>query len=79
MLVSMLTTKDNPYNPFDQYDDWNGFDQQKGYLSNGLLARFLKTSRELSPEDQNNLVSDAIDRVIRLDATGMYKKVMKEI
>ena len=27
----MLTTSDNPYNPFTQFDEWQMFDSLQGY------------------------------------------------
>lgn len=27
----MLTTEDNPFDPFTQYDEWYAFDYEKGY------------------------------------------------
>ena len=27
----MLTTIDNPFDPFEQFDEWLMFDKQKGY------------------------------------------------
>ena len=33
-----LTTKNNPYNPFTQWNDWYFFDLSKGY--NTLFAYF---------------------------------------
>ena len=36
----LLTTKDNPYNPFSQYDDWKYFDEtQKHYNTEAYIAR----------------------------------------
>jgi hypothetical protein len=32
-----LTTVDNPYNPFLQWDDWYAFDMMKGYDTCGLI------------------------------------------
>ncbi len=44
----MLTTEDNPYNPFTNFDEWYAFDTQKGYNTCGYLARVSFTSSELS-------------------------------
>lgn len=36
----LLTTKDNPYNPFTQYDDWKYFDEKmKHYNTEAYVAR----------------------------------------
>ena len=36
----LLTTKDNPYNPFTQYDDWKYFDEKtKHYNTEAYIAR----------------------------------------
>ena len=44
----MLTTKDNPYDPFTQWDDWYAFDEEQGYCTSGYLARIVKTSNEMA-------------------------------
>ena len=41
--ITALTTFDNPFNPFDQFDDWYLFDVEKGYCSCGYLDRIAKT------------------------------------
>ena len=33
----MLTTFDNPYNPFDEFTSWFMFDEEKGYHSCAYL------------------------------------------
>ena len=36
----LLTTKDNPFNPFTQYDDWKYFDEiSKHYNTEAYVAR----------------------------------------
>lgn len=36
----LLTTKDNPYNPFTQYDDWKYFDEKtRHYNTEAYIAR----------------------------------------
>ena len=44
----MLTTFDNPYNPFDEFTSWFMFDEEKGYHSCAYLGRIAKTSEQLS-------------------------------
>lgn len=77
MAQVMLTTVDNPYDPFTQFDDWYNFDESKGYCSCGYLARIAKTSDELSDADQELAIEQAIDEIVELNVIGLYKKVSK--
>lgn len=78
MSASMLTTVDNPYNPFIQFDDWKAFDESKGYYTCEYLARIAKTSDELSDADNTDAVEEAINEIIFFDLLGIYQKVTKE-
>jgi len=71
----MLTTKDNPFDPFTQFDEWNAFDEQKGYFTCSYLAKFAYTSTELSDKDQELAVEFAMDEIIKHNPLGIYKKV----
>lgn len=71
----MLTTLDNPYNPFTHYDEWYALDEARGYHSTGLLARYVRSSDELSPLDQEQAIETALDELIKDNPYGMYKKV----
>lgn len=79
MLQSMLTTIDNPYDPFDDYDSWFAFDDRQGYHTPGFLARIAVTSDELSEADQNLAIEEAIDEIVQENVLGLYKKVSREI
>lgn len=70
-----LTTIDNPYNPFTQYEEWFAYDVAHGYNTCGYLARITKSSDELSEADESIAIEEAIDEIIRLDLTGNYIKV----
>ncbi len=72
-----LTTFDNPYDPFDQFDSWFLFDTEKGYNSCAYLARIAQTSPQLSDEENNEVIEDAIDEIIKYDFLNIYKKVVK--
>ena len=74
----MLTTIDNPYNPFTQWDEWYAFDESHGYCTSGYLARIANTSRELSDEDNDVFINDAIDEIIKMNVSGLYIKVTPE-
>lgn len=78
MTQSMLTTIDNPFNPFTQFDEWFAFDEAKGYHSCSYLARIVKTSDELSEADESLAIETAIDEIVKLNILGIYKKVTKE-
>ena len=75
MTEHMLTTVDNPFNPFTQWDEWYQFDVFKGYNTTNYLARICKTSDELSDADQSVAIEDAIDEIINENILGIYLKV----
>lgn len=74
----MLTTKDNPFDPFDQFDSWFMFDVDKGYNSCGYLDRIAQTSDQLSEAENNAEIERAIDEIIRYDPMNVYMKVSRD-
>jgi hypothetical protein len=73
----MLTTYDNPYDPFTEWDEWYMWDMRAGYHTPGLLARVSYLSDEISEADQYLAVQDAIDEVVRENISGMHRKVKR--
>lgn len=59
---SYLTTKDNPFSYFDQYDEWLAYDQDKGYFTNALVARMMD-ERPTSKFYSNERVVDILEQV----------------
>lgn len=78
MAKCALTTFDNPYDPFDQFDSWFMFDTDKGYNSCGYLDRIARTSDQLSEEENDQEIERAIDEIIKYDFRNIYKKVKRE-
>lgn len=76
MMAARLTTVDNPYDPFTQFDEWYAYDESHGYCSCEYLDRILKTSHLFGQEDQEMLNEMAIDEIIKVNPIGIYKKVI---
>ncbi len=74
----MLTTFDNPYDPFTQFDEWYNYDQSMGYCTCGLIDRVSWYSDELSELDQKIEVVRAINSILSDVGTEIYKKVTKQ-
>lgn len=73
-----LTTIDNPFDPFTQFDAWYAYDNTKGYHTCEYLARVAKVAPELSEVVEEELTESAIDEIIQLNPLGLYKKVVHE-
>ena len=75
MTVHMLTTIDNPYNPFTEFDAWYMYDLSHGYDSLGLLARVANTSDDLSDADQVDAIELAIQEIVEENVSGLHRSV----
>lgn len=73
----MLTTFDNPYDPFEQFTSWHLFDIEKGYNTCSYLARIAHLSNSLSQKEEDEEVERAIDEIIKYDFMNIYKKVTR--
>lgn len=74
----MLTTIDNPFNPFTEFEDWYAFDEDKGYHTLSYIARIGSFSNDFTEEEESQALEDAIDEIVRLNTLGIYKKVTKD-
>ena len=75
MKKVMLTTIDNPFNPFEDFNSWFLFDVEKGYNSCSYLARIAKLSDQMSDKENNEEIERAIDEIIQYDFVELYRKV----
>ena len=73
----MLTTFDNPYDPFEQFTDWFLFDVEKGYNTCSYIARIAQFSDDLSQKEIDEETERAIDEIIKYDFMNIYKKVKR--
>lgn len=75
---AMLTTVDNPYNPFTQYDEWYNYDRYLKHFTPEYLARVAIVSDGLSPAEQQAVIDDAIAEIVALNFNGLYARVTRE-
>ena len=68
----MLTTIDNPFDPFEQFTSWFLFDVEKGYNTCSYLARIVKLSDDMSQKEQEDEIERAIDEIISINPSGIY-------
>ena len=73
----MLTTFDNPYDPFDDFVSWWMFDIEKGYNTCSLLARIARYSEDFSTIEDKIETERAIEAIIDNDFLNIYKKVVR--
>lgn len=68
MARTMLTTTDNPYNPFTQYNEWASYDEAVcGYYTSSYLGRIVFLSPELSSREMDAAIEDAVDEICAMD------------
>lgn len=73
----MLTTFDNPFDPFEQFTDWHMFDVEKGYNTCSYLARIAKLTDDMTDQEVSNEIERAINEIIKYDFMNIYRKVSK--
>ena len=76
-MAVMLSTIDNPYDPFDNFSSWYMYDVDSGYNSCAYLARIAKTSDQFTDVENDEEIERAIDEIIQYDFRNIYVKVKK--
>ena len=71
---SMLTTFDNPFNPFTEFDRWWKEDLLLGHNCCGLLANESNVSDIASDEVNDNAIIEAMERIVKREPM-IYKIV----
>ena len=68
MARTLITTTDNPFNPFTQYEQWAAYDEVEcGYFSMPYLARIAATSPDLTEKEMEQVIEDACDEICEMD------------
>lgn len=74
----MLTTIDNPFDPFEQFTSWLLFDTEKGYNTCGRLARIAQFTDDMTQKEIDEETERAINEIIKYDFLNIYKKVTRQ-
>ena len=71
-----ITTSDNPFDYFNDFDNWQQFDEDNNYYTLSYIARIRDTYPEsLDSEEENKIMNQVFNDIIELNLTGNYKKV----
>lgn len=82
--IIYLTTEDNPWNPFTNWDEWLAYDIEKGYYTCERLARLAPISDVLPDSINNETIEEAMNLLIKAGAISkegkfvQYKKISNE-
>ena len=81
-----VTTTDNPFDPFTQYDDWYRYDETHGYCTSGYVARDLGVRSLPSaapPLVLQRAIESAVDDICFFNLTNVegvsFKKVSRVV
>ena len=75
----LLTTFDNPFDPFEQFESWFLFDVEKGYYTCSKIDRIAKFTDDMTQKEYEAETERAIDEIISFDFLNIYRKVTKEL
>lgn len=65
--VCMLSTLDNPFNPFDDFTSWYMYDCEKGHNTASRIARIADLNSEMTQKEQDEAMRQAIEFIMKHD------------
>ena len=74
----MLTTFDNPFNPFVDFVSWYMYDCEMGHNTCSRLARLADLNSEMTEKEANEEKERAMDFIIEDDLEGIFFKGTEE-
>ena len=74
----MLTTLDNPFDPFTDFTSWYMFDCEKGHNTSSRIARVANLNSEMSQKEVDDAMDRAIDLIVKYDLEDKYIKVQEK-
>ena len=74
----MLTTLDNPFDPFDDFTSWFKFDCEKGHNTASRIARIAQLDSEMSQKEVDEEMNRVMDFILKYDLEDKYIKVQEK-
>lgn len=74
----MLTTFDNPFNPFVDFSSWYMFDCEMKHNTCGRLARLADFDSEMTEAEVNEEKERVMDFIVKYDLEGIFFKGTEE-
>ena len=71
----MLTTIDNPFDPFNDFKNWYMFDCEKGHNTSARLARIVNIDSEMTQKEVDDEMDRAMDLIVKFDLEDKFIKV----
>lgn len=71
----LITTVDNPFDPFNDFDNWYRFDVDHGYYTWSKVCRLADYKDSNSEQENDRAFEAAIDRLVEIDFLNLFKKV----
>ena len=68
----MLSTTDNPFNPWTHYDQWFDWDTSRGYNTASYLATVVQLINANGRVSDDDALALAIDDILEFNITGNY-------
>ena len=74
----LLTTTDNPYDPFEDFSKWDAFDREKGHNTCDLIGRLSQLSDDMTQREEEAEYDRVVDFIIYHDPHDKYKKIYRQ-
>ena len=74
----MLTTFDNPFNPFVDFSSWYMFDCEKGHNTSSRLARIVNIDSEMTQKEIDEERERAMNLIVQYDFEDIFFKGTEE-
>ena len=68
----MLTTFDNPYNPFVDFSSWYMYDCEMDYNTCSRLARIAEVNSEMTEKEIDEAKEEAMNFIVKYDMEGIF-------